>query len=253
MGWPPEVIDTFFAEYLGCDLAAMGPGEVVVAGSSRRYAPEPHHDHVFALWLVASGNRCAISVQKELVWPVQQVTKGADVEGLTGSAGRALLAQTVTRLLRAEGRVTTGSGPILHCASGSLRVWDAHPCHPPAWTELAAATASGLYEPYLGSSVADGTCFVALDGPRPVALSGTWPPAHMAAEIADVCMPGTLETHRRQGYARTALSHTTRAILDAGRIPVYTTSDRNKASIATAKAVGYTQYGWEFRIQLPAD
>jgi len=49
MGWPPGTIDSLFAEYLGCDLAALGPGEVVVAGSSRRYAPEPHHGHVFAL------------------------------------------------------------------------------------------------------------------------------------------------------------------------------------------------------------
>ena len=253
MGWPPEVIDSFFAEYLGCDLAAMGPGEVVVAGSSRRYGPEPHHGHVFPLWLVASGNRCAISVQKELVWPVQQVTKGADVEGLTGSAGRALLAQTVARLLKVDGRTTTGSGPILYCTSGSLRVWDTRPCRPLTSQDMAEATASGLYEPYLRASVADGTCYVALDDSRPVSISGTWPAAHMAAEIADVCMPGTLETHRRQGYAKTALSHTTRAILDAGRVPVYITSDRNKASIATANSVGYAQYGWEFRVQLAAD
>jgi len=253
MGWPPRTIDSFFAEYLGCDLAALGPGEVVVTGSSRRYGLEPHHGHIFALWLVASGNRCAISVQKELVWPVQQVTRGTDVEGLTGLAGRALLAQTVARLLHAEERVTTGSGPIFYCTSGSLRVWDVHPCRPLAPSDLPEATACGLYGPYLGPSVADGTCYVALDGPRPVSLSGTWPATHMAAEIADICVPGTLETHRRQGYAKTAVSHTTRAILGRNRIPVYVTSDRNKASIATAKSVGYAQYGWEFRVQLSAD
>jgi hypothetical protein len=253
MGWPPGTIDSFFAEYLGCGLAALGPGEVVVASSSRRYAPEPHHGHVFALWLVASGSRCVISVQRELVWPVQQVARGADVEGLTGMAGRTLLAQTVARLLDAEERVTTGSGPIMYCTSGSMRVWDVHPCRRLAPPDRAAATASGLYEPYLESSVADRTCYVALDGPRPVSLSGTWPAAHMAAEVADVCVPGTLETHRRQGFAKTAVSHTTKAILDAGRIPVYITSDRNKASIATAKSVGYEQYGWEFRVQFPAD
>jgi hypothetical protein len=253
MGWPPGTIDSFFDEYLGCDLAAMGPGEVVVAGSSRRYAPEPHHGHVFALWLVASGNRCAISVQKELVWPVQQVIKGADVEGLTGVAGRTLLAQTVARLLGDKERVTTGSGPILYCTSGSVRVWNVHPCRPFAPSDLPEATACGLYGTYLEPSVADRTCYVALDGPRPVSLSGTLPAAHMAAEIADLCVPGTLETHRRQGYAKTAVSHTTKAILATGRIPVYITSDRNKASIATAESVGYAQYGWEFRVQLPAD
>jgi hypothetical protein len=252
MGWPPRAIDSFFAEYLGCNFAALGPGEIAVAGSSRRYAPEPHYENVFVLWLVASGNRCAISVQKELVWPVQQVTSGFDVEGLTGVAGRALLAQTVARLLNAEERVSTGSGPILYCTSGSVRVWNVHPCRPLAPADLPEATACGLYGTYLEPSVADHTCYVALDGPRPVSLSGTLPAAHMAAEIADVLVQGTLETHRRQGYAKTAVSHTTKAILDTNRIPVYITSDRNKASVATAKSVGYEPYGWAFRVQVPA-
>jgi hypothetical protein len=53
-------------------------------------------------------------------WPVQQVTRGADVEGLTGVAGRALLAQTVARLLNVEEPVTTGSGPTMYCTAGSL-------------------------------------------------------------------------------------------------------------------------------------
>jgi hypothetical protein len=202
VGWPPGTIDSFFAEYLGCDLAALGPGDVVVAGSSRRYAPEPHYEHVFALWLVASGNRCAISVQSELVWPVQQVAKGADVEGLTGVAGRALLAQTAARVLGNKERATTGSGPILYCTSGSVRVWNVHPCRPFAPSDLPEATACGLYGTYLEPSVADRTCCVALDGPRAVSLSGTLPAAHMAAEIADVCVPGTLETHRRQGFCQ---------------------------------------------------
>jgi len=53
-------------------------------------------------------------------WPVQQVTRGADVEGLTSVAGRTLPAQTVARLLNVEEPVTTGSGPTMYCTAGSL-------------------------------------------------------------------------------------------------------------------------------------
>lgn len=83
---------------------------------------------------------------------------------------------------------------------------------------------------------------------KPVSVSGTHAVPHLADEIADMNVPGTLEANRGQGFGKTAVSATTEAILAQGKVPIYMTSDGNIASIRTARSVGYVDYGWQLRL-----
>lgn len=66
-------------------------------------------------------------------------------------------------------------------------------------------------------------------------------------EILWIC---TLKAHRRQGLAKTLLTHASRYIVRGRSTAYYCTKAGNKASIATAKSAGYVEHGrmYSFRV-----
>jgi hypothetical protein len=243
-----SLIDEFFSRYLGTDLSTMTPGEVRVAASSRRYEPELHYAHAFALWLLVFRDRCAVSVQPELLQVVSRLCGRLTPDSIRSAEARATLVSACATALAAP--LQAGAGPVLYCKPDACWLWQDHPCRPLAPIEIPSLEAANLYGSHLESSVADGTCFVALDDDTPVSLCGTFAVPHLGDKIADMCVMGTLEPHRRRHFGRTVVAHSTDAVIRLGRVPVYQTTDHNTASIRTARSVGYTDYGWTFRVEL---
>jgi RimJ/RimL family protein N-acetyltransferase len=80
---------------------------------------------------------------------------------------------------------------------------------------------------------------------------GVFAKRHLAA-YADIAVRGdyacslgvfTESEYRGQGMAKSAVSSATRAILRAGRIPLYSTDEENKASLAVCRSLGYLRFG----------
>ncbi|MFO7650752.1 MAG: GNAT family N-acetyltransferase [bacterium] len=246
------LIDTaaFFSAYLECDLSSVAPREMRVVASDRRERRELLYADVFALWLVVFENRAALSVQSQLYKPVRRIL---------GRHGIARIREPrclddLTRLVETHrsmlGQVSVASGPINCCAAETFRPRLTHPCRAVTEADLPAVRQSGLYEDWLEQSVRAGTCHAAFDSGRPVALCGTFDVPHLADRVADIGLAGTLDSHRRLGFGSSVLSATTAAILAVGKTPVHQTSDRNVASIATARSVGYREFGWDFRVRI---
>jgi len=242
------VLDRFYSAYLDCDISRVTPGGVWVVPSDRRDRAELHYENVFALWLLASGNRCVVSVQRPLEAAVKRAVSRLDLAGFRAEPGQKLLRDAVASGLRRDARIV--SGPVLNCTVRTFRPEIEHRCRRVTSSDLAALRRVGLYGGWLARSVEEGTCHAAYVDGEPVALAGTYEVPHMANEVCDLCVPGTVPEHRREGYGRAVVACTTRAVLESGRVPVYVTSDQNMASINTARSVGYTQYGWSLRVEI---
>ncbi len=240
----------FFSAYLECDLAGVAPRELRVAASDRRERPEPNYADVFALWLIVFENRAALSVQAQLYKPVRRILDRYGFARIREPRCLDELARLVDARRSLLGELSTASGPIHCCAAETFRPRVTRPCRAVTWADLPALRESGLYEDWLEPSVRAGTCQVAFDSSRPVALCGTYEVPHLGDRVADIGLAGTVDSHRRLGYGSSVLSATTAAILAAGKTPIHQTSDRNLASIATARAIGYREFGWDYRVRI---
>lgn len=257
-GTVQETLDRFFSIYLECDLTNVTPGRVWIIPSNRRELPELHYANPFALWLLASGNRCIISVQPALEAPLKRLIARLPPAIFHHPEGRRMIIDTVARTLNAAGRVSAFSGPVLFATRTSFRHVELHPCRQITPEDIPALRSAGLYDTCLEKSIAEGTCYAAFDGSDPVSLAGTREVPHLADRIAEMYVPGTIPAKRREGYGKSCLACATRAVIQSGRIPLYLTSDLNPASVATARAVGYQPYGRQFRVEIattepPAD
>jgi len=249
-GKPLSVLDAFFSVYLGCDIGEMAPGETRVVASARRERAELRYTEPFALWMVVAQSRCVISVRGELMRRVTRIVRPLGIERMRDPQAAQQLVIAATKTLGMGRKMTTTTGPILYCTANTLRMWQKHDCRQVTSLDVPVVEQTGLYGPSLDRSVDEGTCFAAWSGSHPVALAGTYPVPHMADAIADINVSGTLEGHRNQGFGRTVVSHTTRAVLNLGLVPVYMTADSNVQSKRTARAVGYRSYGWQFQVTL---
>ncbi len=247
------ILDEFFSRYLDCDLTKVSPGTVVVAPSDRRDQPEINYHNTFALYLIATGNRCIISVQHKLEIPVRNQTNRMSLGEFHTPQGQQQLLNVVAHTLGLKHRLASVSGPILFVTTTCFRLHNLHPCRQISIADIPLLSAVGLYGSYLDHSIKEGTCYAAFGKDQPVSVAGTWQVPHLDKEVAEMCVPGTIPAKRREGYGKTALSYATQAVLQQNKIPVYITSERNIASIATARAVGFQSYGWQFRVEIVSE
>jgi hypothetical protein len=245
------VLDAFYSKYLGCDIAAIAPGETKAIASKRRYHPEMGYGSIFVVWLLITKRRCVISTQDRLIRAVEQtIGKGPICDDYRDPQWQHSLLDSISRNLDPDLNMGSSSGPILYTTPELFRPQRLHPCRRVEEQDIPALQKSGLCDFFPEQSRAEGTAFVAYDMGQPVALAGTHEVPHMANEVADINVPGTLEPYRKQGFGKTVVSCTTEAVLAQGKLPVYSTSDSNTASIRTAQSVGYVEYGWRFLISL---
>lgn len=246
------VLDEYFSEYLGCDIGLIPPGRTVVTASERREYAEPLYSDPFPVWMIVTQSRCAVSVRGSLLKTASSLAKAIGLDNLRRPEFARQFVLGLARTLGVRQRVGSSSGPILYCTSDTLRLHQLHHCRRLVADDLAAVTQSGMLPgPWLAHSIREGTAFGVFRELRLISLSGTLPAPHLSNKVAEVSVPGTLEEFRNQGCGRTVISHTTRAVLETGRIPVYATSDANLASQRTAVASGYIEYGWQFQVRAP--
>lgn len=245
-------VDEFFSEYLGCNLETIAPRDVKVVASPRREQTELLYADVFALWMLVFQKRAAVSVQPRLAGPVTRLVARYGVNGIRSGEFLTEAIGLITGDSHTCAGVSSAAGPILFTCPDLFRPRFQHSCRRITPGDVPALQASGLHGNWLEQSVQEGTCFAGFDADRPVAVCGTFPVPHMADAIADIGLAGTLESHRRLGYGKTVLSATTQAVIEQNKVPVYMTSDRNAASAGTAHAVGYREYGWDFRVRIRA-
>jgi hypothetical protein len=247
-GKPLSVLDAFFSVYIGCDIGEMGPGETRVVASPRRERAELRYTEPFALWMIVAQSRCAVSVRGELMRRVTRIVRPLGIERMRDPQATQRLVIAATKTLGIRRKMSATSGPIQYCTTKTLRMWEKHACRQVTSLDVPVIEQTGLYGPSLDRSVDEGTCCAAWSGDHPVSLAGTYPVPHMQDAVADMNVPGTIESYRNQGFGRTVVSHATRAVLDLGLVPVYMTADSNVQSKRTARAVGYRTYGWQFQV-----
>lgn len=250
-----SVVDAFYSQCLGCDISKIAEGETVIAASERRLRRERSFANVFVVWVVLTKGRCCASVQERLLGPVARLLgKDGPFDSYHGEAFQREFAEVTAEALGLTELPYISKGPISYCTPQTLTVHRLHPCRRVVSEDLPGFVEMGLCYQYHGldESVADGTCFAAYDGDRPVALAGTHEIGIMADRITDANVPGVLEECRGRGYGKTVVSHSAEAALAIGKTPVYHTSDTNIASQRTARVSGYLDYGWQFRLQMDA-
>ena len=247
-----NTLDTFFSDYLGTDIGDMPPGHTSVVPLPRWTRGGLPGTQAYALWMLVTQSRCAISVHTDLLKNVSRIARTLGIEQLRDSGAVRRLVLTVSKAFGARRGVSSTSGPVLYCTPDTLRFAEVHECRRVTMDDIPRLEPTGLYDESLEPGVRDGCCFACWDEEEPVCLSGTLPVPHMTDRVADIQVPGTLEGWRGRGYGRTCLSHTTAAVMERSLVPLYATSDRNVPSRHTAAAVGYREYGWQFRILMPA-
>jgi hypothetical protein len=248
-----ETLDEFFGLYLGRSPGDVRRGEVLLIASERRLRPEMGYGSASVLWAVLSDERLVVSVQPALVNVATGLVQGMTVQQCRQTEWQQQVVRTLGRSLGRK--LTTFVGPIYYCTQESLRPWRVHPCRPVLAEEIPKLVRADLCDPFgsLDESVREGTCFAAYSGPQAVSVCGTHEVPHLERLVGDMNVPGTLPAFRRQGFGKVAVFHSTDALLRLGKSPVYTPADDNPASQRTALAVGYQEYGWQFKVNLPAE
>jgi len=242
-------IDAFFSEYLGGNIAEIPAGGRKIFASKRRERKEKGYGPIFALWLLVTKARCAISVQERLLGPIVESLKGRCGSKFCEEVEQHRLTELVCEVLGNPKSISTASGPIFYCTPKSFLAQRMHPCRAVSTEEVLLL--EGLYTSALDQSIREGSCFAAFHEDAPVSIAGTHDIGHMKEQIGDIAVE-TREAYRRRGFGKTTVSHTTEWLLDRDRVPIYATSDWNIASKRTAQSVGYMCYGWQFRVQVRA-
>jgi hypothetical protein len=244
------LLDAYFSECLGCDIGAVGADEARISSSPRREKRELHYADVFPVWCFVTQNRCAISVQQQLLGAVSSLVSEWSVPQFRDRTAAGRLTAAVAEELRLRD-ASYAAGPVLFCPPETYQGARLRTCRAVAEADGPMLESAGLLDSSLIESVAAGTCFAGFDGDQPVALCGVCPVPHMADRVADISLNGTLEPFRRRGFGRTVLSAVTETVHARARLPFYITSDSNVASRRTAASIGYVEYGWQVRVKMP--
>ncbi len=238
-----EVTKAYFETYLEVSLSGLRRGELRVAASERRRRKEEGWSRPFAIWFFLLGDRGVASVRPDLKDAVTCVTTGlADT--------RDVLADSVQRSVQAacglEFRVFNVD--ILSCGLDTIRI---HSC--PGLRRLTELdvesylTFKQVVSPNCDlaccrrdilRNIADGCAFGVFQNDKVVSEASA-PHIGVMQDRIEEPGPDTLPEYRRRGYAKAVLSHTTKAILELDRVPIYRLSKANLASLRTAQSVGY--------------
>jgi hypothetical protein len=244
-----DIVDEFFSEYLGFPIGETQPGGLHIIASERRKRREVGYGPVFAVWMISTLDRCVVSVQDGLQDRIPGALRGWQVGQPPNDSLRHKLITLVSETTGEQVSVTTASGPIYYCEQPSLRLHQLHPCRAIRADDTEHLKEVGLDTSALTDSTREGSCWAAFSGELPVSLAYTAQIGHMADHVGDLAVE-TLDGYRMQGYAKTAVSHSTAFLLGRGKIPIYSTSDWNLASARTAATVGFLPYGWQLRVQV---
>lgn len=221
------LLDSFYAESLGCSAADLSAGRVtVVEGdpSSIRYAKGAP----LALYAVATPRGAVISVRPGLAAAVEEAAGGARV--LDDAVCRAI-EHAVTPLLAVD---FWFEGVRLFCEPDSLvdhtagDVWELQPGDDESVAQLRRKWGGTVFGQFV-------------DG-RVVSRAAVKPLSDIVWDLS----VDTLPEYRHRGYAKSAVSAALEHIFANGKLAGWGCDRDNAASLRAAAAVGFREYGYDF-------
>ena len=227
---------------MGVDLSALKPGRLVVRESSQCLRPQQGYGYVRALWwLCLEDGRTAISVPPGAGQAVSEIA--SDVQ-----SRQDLFDPELAERLKAPVNVALrecGLGDVDRtwadlCLACNARLLRRHKCGDcRRLTDDTIPPAEGIRLPT--HCFPDGIAYGVVADGMVVSVAFSHRTGIMEDLVAD---PGieTAEHYRRRGYAKTAVSAVVEHVTRAGGEARYGCSPDNRASIATARSVGFVPY-----------
>ncbi|HEY3375969.1 MAG TPA: GNAT family protein [Armatimonadota bacterium] len=237
---------------LDCDLAAVTPGKVTVVETPRRLAAEEHFSYVRALWWMwLADGRSVLSVPPGVGPEIAALIAGIDDPHCVHDPALAMaLRGAIDRALGKAGLPGTHqvfTDYSFACNADLLRRYSGGDCR--RLTNAMLPHADDLWWPV--PCINDSIAYGVLVGDVVSAIAYAHRTAIMPGQVVDVAVC-TAEAHRRRGYARTAVSALVAHAACTGGEARYTCDVDNLASIATARSVGFVEYGVSLSLLAPA-
>lgn len=237
-------IADYFGRYLGVDLAASTPHELVVAFTPRRDAPECGWGYTVPVWLFRTEHLLVISASATRADEVEQLAGALRTSASSWNTHAEVvrLAESLLPNLRPRHHfVYTSTNALLtpYTSSGVRRLKSddvdefirlSATIYPDI--DIECETSDIL------RNIADGIAFGAFEHMMMVTRSYAPHIAHMQDEVEEIGID-TLTEFRGKGYGKAALFGTTQAVLARARVPIYRTAAGNKRAQWIAEAVGY--------------
>lgn len=246
------LLDRYMGVRMEVDLARLRPGQVFVVESARRLKREQSYGYIHALWWIwLVDGRSAVSVPPGAGDNVGQVmgsvqcAKGMEREDVIEPLQLAVDEMLVEAGMKRTDRVLSGS--MFACNASLLRRH--HHGHCQQLVDERIPPAKGLRLPT--HCFPDGIVYGVIADGQVVSMAHAHRPGLMEDQVADlggVTAPG----YRRRGYAQTGVSAVVAYITQAGGEARYGCSPGNRASIATARSVGFVPYGSSLILAAPA-
>jgi GNAT superfamily N-acetyltransferase len=232
-----ELLDRFYAEYLGCPVEALRHPGVVVGVQSE----EAHYNGLF-VW--RREQSCVLSVPPEHLEPVRRYVRDKSIAEVWGEAQfRALFGAQIERIV---GPTWVGNIDWEELRSVDLRdarvlsrgdaraLWDLEvACAPLEWRHAGI----GLDLPVVVGCEVKG---------RLVAVAGYTLWGKEVAHVGVVTHP----EYRGQGYGKAAVAALTLYAGGRGLIMQYRALESNPASIGIAVSLGYRPYASTYSVRL---
>ncbi len=245
------LVDRFHGVRLDADLDRMEPGELLVVESGRRLCREESYGYVHALWwLRLADGRSVVSLVPGAGEAVRRVAEAMGCEDeLTGDALAAAVTGPVSAALRAAGLPEVSR--VLHdlvfaCDATTLRL---HEC--PALRRLvdgSVPAAAGISLPT--QCFPGGIAYGVVQAGHVVSVAYGHRTGTMEDRVVDLGVE-TAPEHRRKGYAQACVSAVAAYVIDRGGQARYGCSPCNTRSIATARSVGFADYGQSLILSAP--
>lgn len=236
-------IDNYFSARMDCDLSQAKPGLPHIVETPRRLQCEPSYDEIRACWwLQLSDGRSVINVPPGAREEVQRIiSEMPAAKPFGGPAVTERLQDTINKVLAQHGiKAVHRTYPtlVLVCNKDLLQKHMYGECR--RLTDASLPTAEGFeWPPY---TFLEGILYgVIVDG-QVVSVASARPIGILEDRVADIGIV-TASAYQRRGYAKTGVSAIAEHITSAGGEAVYIVRPENKASIATARSVGFVDYG----------
>lgn len=244
-------IEEYLSARLDCDLSQIQPGQTHIVETPRRLKCEPNYDDIRVFWwLKTMDGRSAISLPPCAADKVRQIINEMPSSDQFGSpTAKQQLQDTINNMLaqheiEAVSRMFTTL--VFACNADQLQKHTNGECR--RLTDTSLPTAEGFkWPPY---TFIEGILYgVVVDG-QVVSTASSRPIGILEDRVVDVSIM-TAPAYKRMGYAKTAVSALVEHVTKDGGEAVYIVRPENQASVATARSVGFADYGTSLTMRAP--
>jgi ribosomal protein S18 acetylase RimI-like enzyme len=246
-----SLVDQYMGIRMDVDLSELKPGETKVVESSRRFKKEMGYGFIHALWWAwLEDGRSMVSVPPGAGEAIKKIIKDVSCaervfdSDITGKLKIKVNDLLVKADLPKADRVF--SDISFACNASLLKRHFHGDCR--RLIDESIPAAGDLRLPT--HCFPDGIVYGVVDGGKVVSIAYAHQTGIMENRVVDFAV-GTAEGYRRLGYAKTAVSSVVEYITRLGGEALYNCRPDNKASVATARSVGFVNYGRGLILSVP--